>query len=258
MPADNHPTDKLTYPRGHRLVITWVNRSCAILRLSNTPDALNQRWFCSAHWADQGKTVGQSIGRGTTLFFRENDVTYVLRHYCRGGFIRKFIQDSYLFTGIRRSRVYRELALLSKLDAMLLPVGNPVSAMLTRHGLSYRASIITRAIPNSLNLLEILRQRELANAEIVAIAKTLANFHRQGVDHADLNISNILLDTDGQPFLVDFDRGRIKQPSRRWQQANIKRLQRSFTKQKRLNPELPWTSDHWHLLMATYADEMAG
>jgi 3-deoxy-D-manno-octulosonic acid kinase len=256
--ADDRPTENLTFRIGPKLSIQRVDPTCAIFRLPATPKALTQQWFDPAYWEAQHKTVDRRIGRNTTYFFKENDVTHVLRHYWRGGLIGKLIQDSYLFTGIRRSRVYRELELLSILDEMRLPIGKPIAAILTRHGLLYRASVITQAIPGSSNLLEILRQRELTKTEIVAVAKMLASFHHKGVDHADLNIGNILLDADGQPYLVDFDRGRIRQSNSVWQRANIRRLERSFTKQKRLNQGLPWTADHWHLLTTTYRTEMAG
>lgn len=257
MLAHDPPTENLLSPIGSRLTVHRLNHACTLLRLPSTPEELTEHWFDPAHWEAQGKTVDRQIGRKTVYFFAEKGASYVLRHFWRGGFIGKLIQDSYLFTGIRRSRIYRELDLLSKLDEMQLPVCKPISAILTRHGLTYRGSIITRAIPNASNLLEILRQQELTNNEIVAIAKMLAVFHRKGLDHADLNIGNVLLDTDGQPFLVDFDRGRIRQPKRRWQRANIKRLHRSFTKQQRLNPGFHWTMNHWRLLMTTYVNEMS-
>jgi 3-deoxy-D-manno-octulosonic acid kinase len=256
--ADDRPTEKPTLNMGSKLSIQRVDRSCSIFRLSATPKALTQQWFDPGYWDAQHKTVDRRFGRSTAYFFEENDVTHVLRHYWRGGVIGKFIRDSYLFTGIRRSRVYRELELLSTLDEMQLPIGKPIAAILTRHGLFYRGSVITQAIPSSFNLLEILRQRELTDTEIVAVARMLANFHRKGVDHADLNIGNVLLDTDGQPYLVDFDRGRIRKPNPSWQRTNIRRLERSFTKQKHLNPGLLWTVDHWQLLMTTYRAEMAG
>ena len=256
--ADDGPTEKLSAHTAPKLSTQWVDDSCFIFCLPTTPEALTERWFDPAYWEAQHKTVDRRIGRSTTYFFKENDVTHVLRHYWRGGLIGKFIRDRYLFTGITRSRVYRELELLSKLDEMHLPVGKPIAAILKRHGLFYRGSVITRAIESSSNLLEILRQRELTNSEIVAVAKMLANFHRKGVDHADLNISNILLDADGRPYLVDFDRGHIRRSNPVWQQANIRRLERSFAKQKRLNQGLAWTVDDWDLLMTTYSAELAG
>ena len=256
--ADDRPTDQLTFTVSPRLSVHSIDRFCTIFRLPATPQALTQQWFDPGYWDAQHKTVDRRVGRSTAYFFEENDVTHVLRHYWRGGVIGKFIRDSYLFTGIRRSRVYRELELLSTLDKMQLPIGKPIAAILTRHGLFYRGSVITQAIPSSANLLEILRQRELTDTEIVAVARMLADFHRKGVDHADLNIGNVLLDTDGQPYLVDFDRGRIRKPNPSWQRTNIRRLERSFTKQKHLNPGLLWTVDHWQLLMTTYRAEMAG
>ena len=258
MSTERPSTEKQNYRHWPHLEIQKVRGSSAFFRVPNTPAELNEHWFDPAHWEAQNKTIDRRTGRNTAYFFQENNSAYVLRHYWRGGFIRKLVARSYLFTGIRRSRMYRELDLLAKLDEMHLPVSRPISAILTRHGLLYRGSIITQAIPNASNLLEILSRRELTTQKIDAIAKLQAAFHRKGVDHADLNIGNILLDTEGQPYLVDFDRGRIRQPNPGWQKANIQRLQRSFTKQKRLNQDLPWTYDHWHCLMTTYADEMSG
>ena len=233
-----------------------VDGSTILLRLPATPKTLTQQWFDPEFWDSQSKTVDRRSGRSLTLFFKEAGATHVLRHYWRGGLVRKLLKETYLFSGIRRSRIYRELALLSQLDQMQLPVSKPVAAILQKRGVFYRGSIITQAIPGSLNLLEILRQRQLTHDEIRVMGRTLAIFHSNGVDHADLNIGNVLLDSAGQPHLVDFDRGRLRPSHPRWQLRNMKRLKRSFSKQQRLHQDLHWTQDHWQLLTDSYFEAM--
>ena len=41
----------------------------------------------------------RSSGRGNTLFVSDGSNEFVLRHYVRGGLIRKFVRDTYLWTG---------------------------------------------------------------------------------------------------------------------------------------------------------------
>ena len=43
-----------------------------------------------------------------------------------------------------------------------------------------------------------------------AIGAAIARLHRGGVDHADLNAHNILLDGRGAVSVIDFDRGRVR------------------------------------------------
>ena len=57
----------------------------------------------------------------------------------------------------------------------------------------------------------------------------LARFHRAGLDHADLNAHNILLDAAGNPWLIDFDRSR-RRADGSWRQSNLDRLARSLAK----------------------------
>nr|AIA86950.1 CAZy families GT30 protein [uncultured Idiomarina sp.] len=56
--------------------------------------------------------------------------------------------------------------------------------------------------------------------------------HEAGVWHADLNAHNILLDTAGQPWLIDFDRARdYGEPlAHQLRVANMQRLRRSLEK----------------------------
>lgn len=60
--------------------------------------------------------------------------------------------------------------------------------------------------------------------------RLIAKFHREGLDHADLNATNILFDEGGKGWLIDFDRGRMHIPETAWRTRNLARLQRSLHK----------------------------
>lgn len=196
---------------------------------------------------------GRAQGRGNTLFFNFEQQSMVLRHYRRGGFIQKFSEDRYFWTGLSRSRAWREWHLLAKLHSMGLPVPLPVAARVTQHGVTYSADIVVDAIPNSVTLAQRLRQGPLDELEWSKIAWCLYRFHALGVYHADLNAHNILLDVKGEVYLIDFDRGELRRPAQRWQRRNLARLQRSLSKLRRLEGEgFAFRDDDWSLLMQVY------
>jgi len=77
-------------------------------------------------------------------------------------------------------------------------------------------------------------------------------FHHHGVWHADLNANNILIDTETRLYLIDFDRGRLRQPSRQWQQANLDRLKRSLLKLQSHAESFYFAESDWQTLLAGY------
>jgi 3-deoxy-D-manno-octulosonic acid kinase len=54
--------------------------------------------------------------------------------------------------------------------------------------------------------------------------------HRAGVWHADLNAFNLLLDEQGDAWLIDFDRGRYGAVAPNERRSNLLRLRRSLDK----------------------------
>ena len=72
------------------------------------------KMFTGQYWKTQNAITGQATGRGTTYFFQHNKNEYVLRHYRRGGLIGKVLSDQYMYTGIEKSRAWREFKLYSK------------------------------------------------------------------------------------------------------------------------------------------------
>jgi 3-deoxy-D-manno-octulosonic acid kinase len=63
-----------------------------------------------------------------------------------------------------------------------------------------------------------------------AAGELIARFHREGLDHADLNAHNILFDAAGQGWLIDLDRSRMTIPATAWRARNLARLERSVLK----------------------------
>ena len=223
-----------------------------LLTAANNPLSIHSDWFSAHYWQSKGAIIAQKKGRSTTWFFDYSNGIGVLRHYWRGGLIGKLLNDQYLFTGLTKTRAYREYTLLAELKTRGLNAPVPLAARISKNGLIYRGDLITQAIPNAESLLDILKTRELSRNEITTIGKTIADFHQQGVFHADLNVNNIMLDNNGKVYLIDFDRGRLVEPMHPCLKANIQRLNRSFDKEKGRNSRFYWRSNQWQLLMGGY------
>ena len=93
------------------------------------------KMFTGQYWKTQNAITGQATGRGTTYFFKHNKNEYVLRHYRRGGLIGKVLSDQYMYTGIEKSRAWREFKLLQQMKNMDLNCPTPIAAMLKKTGL---------------------------------------------------------------------------------------------------------------------------
>jgi hypothetical protein len=90
----------------------------------------------------------------------------------------------------------------------------------------------------------------------VAIGRCLRRFHERGVFHADLNARNILIDTSGSVWVIDFDRSEIRTPGW-WCDANLARLHRSLRKLIVELPEERFTTADWHCLLDGYFSAQA-
>ncbi|AXV64347.1 3-deoxy-D-manno-octulosonic acid kinase [Pseudoalteromonas lipolytica] len=213
---------------------------------------LTYDWFDAHFWQQQNKIVGAKKGRATAWFFKHEQLTGVLRHYWRGGLIGKLLTDQYVYVGLEHTRVYKEFSLMMHLTELGLNVPTPIAAKVTRSGFIYRGDIITEAVKGAQSLLDILLTRPLTHDELKNVATTLSEFHNRGVYHADLNINNILFDEAGKVFIIDFDRGEIRQPEIAWQQENIKRLARSFAKEQGRNEIMHWQQSDWQSLYCDY------
>lgn len=183
--------------------------------------------FDPAHWHQAGRVVGEAPGRGSSLFLDAGREQWVLRPYRRGGLVARLNEAGYLWTGLERTRAFREFRLTAHLHELGLPVPRPVAAGVTRGGLGYTATLITVRIRAARALAERLADVEPALLE--RVGATLRRFHAAGLDHVDLNARNILVDAEGQVWLIDLDRCRLRSPGT-WREANLARLERSLAK----------------------------
>lgn len=177
----------------------------------------------------QSSTIS-SHGRGHVLVFSHRGKTLALRQYRRGGWIQHVSADRYLWRGLRQTRGWKEFYLLAQMKRLGLPCPSPYACQAQRSGMAYSASLITELIPHTSTLAQTLQRHELPASMWHKVGKTIRRFHDEGFFHADLNAHNILIDDNDSAFLIDFDRGEKKRPARRWQFANLHRLQRSIKK----------------------------
>ena len=233
--------------------IQQVDKNRYLVAIKKYRDKVSKDWFDPQQLQQNDEIIGQSVGRNTTYFFEKDGKSYVLRRYYRGGLLSKWVEDSYFFLGIRRTRAYREQVMLKKMRKLNLPVPKPVALMVAKKGLVYRASIIIRLIPNSKDLFHILRERALTENEWLAVGSLIKQFHDHGVYHSDLNIHNIMMNTDGDLWLIDFDKGRFVEPNGSQLESNLSRLKRSLEKESKKWPQFHWRNPDWDLLMQGYA-----
>ncbi|WP_110707416.1 3-deoxy-D-manno-octulosonic acid kinase [Salinicola sp. CR57] len=186
-----------------------------------------EAWLDPAAWAERGLVVGSAPGRGDSQFLAVNGADWVLRPYRRGGMAAKVSQSDYLWTGLERTRGFREMRLTRALHQRGLPVPAPVATIVSRHALRYRAALITERLPGSRALAE--RLPDASPALLADVGATIRRFHDAGLDHVDLNARNLLVSDDDKVWLIDFDRCRLR-PRGAWRQRNLSRLERSLVR----------------------------
>ncbi len=218
---------RLAVPRGAIL----FDRTCV-------PQA-DARLLDPRAWGEAASALDGRGGRGAVWNIRAAFGEAVLRHYRRGGIPGRFVRDRYLFSGEEATRGFREFRLLARLRELGLPVPRPLAAGFVRGGLFYRADLLTARIPDARTLAECGRDA-VPEAVWRGLGGLLARFHREGVFHADLNAHNVMIGEAGTLWLIDFDRGELRESGRGWQQANLDRLHRSLEKLRIAGRESGW------------------
>ncbi len=209
--------------------------------------------FKPDNWPDSSAVTGglRSSGRGNTTVVRGDEGEFVLRHFMRGGLAGRFVTDRYFWLGEGATRAFSEWRLLSELMAMELPAPRPAAARYIRSGLTYKADLLTVLIPDVIPLSDRIATLPCTEEFWQKLGSEIAPFHKAGVFHADLNAYNIQIDKDDKVWLVDFDRGRLRQPGT-WQQENLGRLHRSLQKIKGLDPRLYYSESSWEQFLEGY------
>jgi 3-deoxy-D-manno-octulosonic acid kinase len=205
-------------------------KSFAIAYDASLLDVPGVEYFSVDFWHSRQAMTGEAIGRGSAWFIETPHGPVVLRHYLRGGWAAKFSRQGYFFTGISRSRPFREYHLLVELHAKGLPVPRPVAALCQHHGMISTGAIMTACITSAKTLADCLTGESQVEGIWASVGKCIRRFHDAGVWHADLNARNILLDNERQVFLIDFDRARFKPGKAVEPEGNLNRLKRSMVK----------------------------
>jgi 3-deoxy-D-manno-octulosonic acid kinase len=209
--------------------------------------------FAPAGWLHAEPVSGalRAAGRGNTMFVGNVPRQFVLRHYMRGGLIGKLVRDTYVWTGEDRSRPFAEWRMLAKMADSGLRVPRPAAARYCRLGPLYTADIITVRIPNVVALSVYIEEKPASTEFWQSLGAAVQDFHDKGVYHADMNAYNLQIDTDGDLWMLDFDRGQLLVPGP-WQQKTLSRLHRSLHKIVSLNPKLHFRQENWEQFLEGY------
>jgi 3-deoxy-D-manno-octulosonic acid kinase len=154
-------------------------------------------------------------GRGMAYRLVRDDEDWVVRHYRRGGAIAHVLDDEFLRAG--EVRPLRELRASTSARARSVPTPEVTAAVIYPSAVFYRADLATRYIPRGTDLATIALGGGVSNdtrlAAWRAAGQLLRSAFAAGVDHADLNLRNILIQTDAQgtrAWLLDLDRAVVR------------------------------------------------
>jgi 3-deoxy-D-manno-octulosonic acid kinase len=218
--------------------------------LGNLAEEAAESLFDPEFWRRRGELTDVTGGRGAAWFVGAGERQWVLRHFRRGGFIARFARDTYVWAGEARVRAFAEWRLLDALTCRGLAVPRPIAARYRRRGLTYRCDLITQRFVDAEPLSAALARHALSEARWRAVGAAIAQLHRAGVDHADLNAHNVLIDKE-TVSVIDFDRGRLRPPGA-WSARNVRRLRRSLAKITRAGPPDRCTAQTWEWFLAGY------
>jgi tRNA A-37 threonylcarbamoyl transferase component Bud32 len=167
--------------------------------------------FAAAHG-----TALAGRGRGVAHRVTGADSDWVVRHYRRGGSMARPLGDRYLRIGTPRPLTELRASQAARAKGIATPA---VEALFVRSvGVFYRADLATRYVPDSRDLASSVFEHhgsgddEALHAAWRAAGALLGAAFAAGVVHLDLNLGNVLLQTDGagiRAHLIDLDRARV-------------------------------------------------
>lgn len=189
-------------------------------------------WFDPEWWGAHA-TLVQSGGRGAAWFIDAPFGAAVLRQYRRGGLAARVSRAGYWWQGEARVRSVAEFRLLQAMRERGVAVPRPVAAWYEQRGMCYRAAILIQRIPGARTLADRMLRGDAPWGEA---GRLVARAHRAGLDHADLNASNILFDATDSAWLIDLDRGALRTVGEGWRSRNFARLHRSLMKMRGARP----------------------
>jgi len=201
--------------------------------------------------SQQGRSTA-GIGRARVVYFQQEDLSMVLKHYYRGGLMASVVKDRYVGFDIEKTRAFKEFRLLGEMKNLGLPVPNAIAARVEKGPFYFRADLITEEVKNVRTLAELLSDKMMNVDYWAGVGRCIKAFHNHDVYHADLNARNILLSEEGEVYLIDFDNSRVRAASNAWKFANLARLKRSLLKFKKNTTGFNFDEESWLALKAGY------
>jgi len=192
------------------------------------------------------------IGRANVVYFIHKNIPMVLKHYYRGGAVAALTKDRYFGFNIENTRSFREWRLLKKMRNFDLPVPDAVAAHVKKSLFYYQADLVTRKLENTKTLSDVLNVESLSAEQWKKVGACIQLFHQKKIYHADLNARNILLNKEGEVYLIDFDNSYIRSGSQSWKISNLARLKRSLLKFKRNETNFSFEEQDWSALLVGY------
>ena len=225
----------------------------AILYDRSIINQISEDRFTANGWLHAEILTGDlnSAGRGSTMFVGNVPRQFVLRHFMRGGLLGKVNRDKYFWTGEEKVRSFAEWRMLAKMAEHDLRVPRPAAARYTRKGTFYTADIITVRIPNIRPLSEVIAESPQTPEFWSDLGAAIHDFHDAGVYHADMNAYNLQIDDDGKLWMLDFDKGELRQPGP-WKQQTLNRLHRSLNKIRKLDANIHFRAPQWEAFLEGY------
>ncbi|MBL4712037.1 MAG: 3-deoxy-D-manno-octulosonic acid kinase [Gammaproteobacteria bacterium] len=203
--------------------------------------------------SSQSDTVAsEGIGRAKVVYFSDEDKSFVLKHYYRGGLVASIVKDSYIGFDPDKTRAFQEFRLLKKMQELELPVPVAAAACAVKGLFSFRMDLITEEIKNVKTLADKLSGQPLTQDRWNSIGACIRLFHLHDIYHADLNTRNILLNDKDEIYIIDFDNSYFRRGENAWKMANLLRLKRSLLKFKENTDSFCFDEKNWSAFLAGY------
>ncbi|MCX8044646.1 MAG: phosphotransferase [Desulfobacterota bacterium] len=214
-----------------RMVVCTKYRSCLLEQGIDQPETLLQQA------ATDGRTGRGAIG--SVPIHGKPGERMIIRQYLRGGIIRVFNRAYYM----NDRRPFHELAVCAHAASVGLPTASVLAAVSVRspNGM-WKGYLFVKELAGCCDLptyMFRLWQHDphhflVAKRRILdRVASLVRHMHEQGLAHGDLNMKNILINTNNpeQVYIIDWDKSRVLQRSTAAaRRANVLRLCRSMVK----------------------------